>query len=310
MNPDQVDQYTILSPIGNRIDASPGEEYISRMTIAMQTHTELVIFTDLDGTLLDASYSFDAAAEALGVIDDLEIPLVLCSSKTRGEIEVWRARLGNHHPFISENGGGIFVPMGYFPADSFFNEYSPELEGEYLVIRLGTPYRRLRRAIRELRAEGFAVTGFGDMSSEEIAARTGLLPSDALLAGERDFDEPFLFHGNDDELGKLFASVRSKGFSITSGAFFHLMGNSDKGKAVTILAGIYRKQRGRITTISLGNHPNDVPMLEQADYRVLVADSRGNHDPSIQLPGLIREQGTGPAGWNRAVIELLKRLRE
>jgi len=74
-----------------------------------------VVISDLDGTLLDPeSYSFDAALPALELLRAKGIPLVLCSSKTRREIEVYRQRLGNREPFIFENGGGICLPKGCF----------------------------------------------------------------------------------------------------------------------------------------------------------------------------------------------------
>ncbi len=76
---------------------------------------KLIIFTDLDGTLLDYStYSFEAAIPALQLLKEKNIPLIICSSKTGKEIEHYRKKLGNTHPFISENGGGIFIPKGYF----------------------------------------------------------------------------------------------------------------------------------------------------------------------------------------------------
>jgi len=76
---------------------------------------KIIIFTDLDGTLLDnSSYSFEAALPALQLIKEKNIPLIICSSKTRKEIEHYRKKLYNLHPFISENGGGIFIPKGYF----------------------------------------------------------------------------------------------------------------------------------------------------------------------------------------------------
>jgi mannosyl-3-phosphoglycerate phosphatase len=67
----------------------------------------VLIFTDLDGTLLDSSYSFNDALPALDLIRERAIPLIICSSKTRAEIEHYRKRLDNRHPFISENGGGF-----------------------------------------------------------------------------------------------------------------------------------------------------------------------------------------------------------
>ena len=79
-------------------------------------HRRMIIVTDLDGTLLHPrTYSFEEALPALKLVRERGVPLVLCSSKTRAELEVCRKRLDNGHPFISENGGGIYLPAGYFP---------------------------------------------------------------------------------------------------------------------------------------------------------------------------------------------------
>jgi len=65
-----------------------------------------IFFTDLDGTLLDHdTYSFEKAHQALEILRKKNIPLVLCTSKTRTEIGFYRKILKNSHPFISENGG-------------------------------------------------------------------------------------------------------------------------------------------------------------------------------------------------------------
>ena len=77
-----------------------------------------VIFTDLDGTLLDYdTYSFEEAVPAIKEAEDKKVPIVICTSKTRAEIEYWREKIGNNHPFVSENGGGIFIPKKYFRFD-------------------------------------------------------------------------------------------------------------------------------------------------------------------------------------------------
>ena len=76
--------------------------------------SRFVIFTDLDGTLLDHhTYSYDAARPALERLRKSEIPLIMVSSKTRIEIEVLRTEIGNREPFIPENGGAIFIPDDY-----------------------------------------------------------------------------------------------------------------------------------------------------------------------------------------------------
>ena len=267
-----------------------------------------VLFTDLDGTLLDArTYSFDAALPALGLLGRLNIPVVICSSKTRAEIEYYRGKLGNRDPFIPENGGAVFIPRGYFPDDAQVPVPGDEVEEHgYRVIRLGASYRDLRRALVELRDEGFDVRGFGDMYPEEIASATGLPIGEAFMAGMREFDEPFLFPGGEDRQEKLVTAVKKKGFNITKGLFYHILGASDKGRAVSILIGMYRKRYGDILTIALGDSPNDLSMLRSVERPFIVEKHGGGYDPHLTSENFELAEGAGPEGWNRAVIKLLK----
>lgn len=271
---------------------------------------KMIVFTDLDGTLLDAStYSFKAAVPALRLLRSKEIPLVICSSKTRKEIEHYRTLLDNYHPFITENGGGIFIPAGYFRDDLRNSGMSWTREGIYEVINLGTRYEILREALRELRSDGFDVTGFGDMTAEEVSGVTGLAPEQAEMAKERDFDEPFFFTGSEDRLKVLEEEIGKKGLAMTQGKFFHVLGNSDKGKAVAIVTDLYRKKFGDVATVGLGDSPNDFPMLEHVDYPVLVKKPDGSWDSGIQLEKLIKAERIGPAGWNSALLDLLEKMR-
>lgn len=268
----------------------------------------IIVFSDLDGTLLDENYSFAAAQPALRKMAESAIPLILCSSKTRKEIEHYRGKMGNVHPFISENGGGIFIPEGYFPDESVLERFSPSSELGYKVIRLGTPYRDLRKALVELREEGFPITGFGDLSTAELAKQTGLSSREALLCKERDFDEPFLFMGSGEVKTALFRAIRNRGLFTTQGVFWHLLGDNDKGKAVKILTDIFRARYGSLKTVALGDSPNDLPMLESVDIPLVVQRPDGRHHPSLSLPNLDKVMGIGPHGWNSAMLALLERL--
>lgn len=267
----------------------------------------MIIFTDLDGTLLDSNYSFAAAAPALDLLRKNSVPLIFCSSKTRAEIEHCRKRLKNIHPFIPENGGGVFSPAGYFPLMVRGQGFRVRHEEGYSVIKLGRDYSELRRALLELRSEGFEVTGFGDMSIKEVSALTGLKPVDAARSKERSFDEPFVFRGDTQDPERLRKRIEARGLSFTQGEFFHIMGNSDKGRAVEILAGLYRKKFGDIVTIALGDSVNDIEMLERADYAVVIKKPDGTYNPEVvrRVKGCIKSGGIGPAGWNRAVLKLV-----
>jgi mannosyl-3-phosphoglycerate phosphatase len=268
-----------------------------------------VIFTDLDGTLLDYhTYSFTAALSALELIKEKNIPLIICSSKTRAEIEQWKKRINNPHPFVSENGGGIFIPHAYFSTDDLQSAW-PQIESVngYTVLVLGTSYTILRDTLEELRRDGFEVKGFGDMDAAEVAQIAELSLEDAELAKRREFDEPFVFPGGGTRLEALVAAIEAKGlYCIAGGRLLHVTGNNDKGKAVEILTQLYRKKCGEITTLALGDSPNDFPMLEHVDYPILVRNHRGEHDSRIRLPNLIKADGIGPEGWAHAVINFLQ----
>jgi mannosyl-3-phosphoglycerate phosphatase family protein len=270
-----------------------------------RSDTNLIIFTDLDGTLLDSSYSFSGAEPVLNIIRKHNVPLILCSSKTAAEIMHCRKKLGNMHPFISENGGGIFLPVHYFKFQ--ISNFKSESIDDSVVIKLGADYEDLRSTLRELRSEGFDVTGFGDMSVKEVAALTGLEPADAARAKQRLFDEPFVFRGPASDAEKMKQSIQAKGLNYTRGEFFHLMGNSDKGRAVDVLKSLYTKQRGEIITVALGDSMNDIEMLERADYPVLIRKQDGSYNPEVlkRVSGCVKSGGIGPEGWNREVLKLL-----
>lgn len=276
------------------------------MTETRQSH--LIIFTDLDGTLLDERYSFSKALPALRLLRARNIPLIICSSKTRNEIEACRTALGNRHPFISENGGGIFIPTDYFPFEVHLSGCSIERHGDYHVIRLGASYHDLREAMACLRSKGYAVKGFGDMSVREVSRLTGLRRDDAVRARQREFDEPFVFEGVKRRISGLKRQITMMGFHYTEGEFFHILGNSDKGRAVEILKNLYQRHLKKTVSVALGDSPNDIEMLQRADHAFVVRNKTGHHHPEVlrRVKRAVRIDAIGPEGWNRAIERVLK----
>jgi mannosyl-3-phosphoglycerate phosphatase len=287
------------------------------MVPSMPDEKRVIIFTDLDGTLLDyATYSFNDALPALTLIKERSIPLVICSSKTATEIEYHRKNLENHHPFVSENGGGIFVPKGYFgfrvkDLDLCKQDASIRLDSNdtYEIVRLGARYDDLRRVLNVLRQNGFLVRGFGDMSDGEISMLTGLPIEEAMLAKQREFDEPFVVDGDQDQIGLVKEVIEGLGFHYVEGRIGHIIGASDKGKAVSLLISLYETILGSVATIGIGDAPNDIPMLQGVDHPVVVQQPDGSYHGNIRLEGLILADGKGPVGWNRAIMDLLTRER-
>jgi len=149
------------------------------------------------------------------------------------------------------------------------------------------------------------VKGFGDMSAKEIAALTGLALTEAKLAKEREFNEPFLFEEGERRIQEFLKAIEVAGFHWTQGRFYHILGDNDKGKAVKILKEFYKRDYGRIKTIGIGDSFNDLPLLKEVDYPVLIPKEDGSYEPRIKLRNIRKANKTGPEGWNEVVVELI-----
>ena len=272
--------------------------------------TSPIIFTDLDGTLLDHdSYQWGEAKPALDLCKERHVPVILVSSKTRAEMAPLRAELGLTAPFISENGGGI-----YFPKEGRLAP-PPEvvLDEELWKWALGVPYPRLVRALREIRDElRQPIRGFSDMTPEEIAERTGLGIERSRLAAMREYDEPFVVP--QEPMGvieRIREAALRRGYQVsTGGRFHHLHGALDKGASIQELIALYKALEADVKTVGLGDSPNDFSMLRAVDYPVLLGPPDRFPDLKRALPRLRLVENGGPRGWNEAVMDLFRKEGE
>ena len=266
-----------------------------------------IVVTDLDGTLLDEeTYDWTPARPAIDALAARGIPLLLCTSKSRAELEPLRAALGHEGPFIVENGGAVCVPAGLFGPTTGPPAGSQRRDG-LDILPLGTPYATLVAALAEAAAEaGIAVRGFHDMDDHEVAERTGLTRDAASLARRREFDEAFIAPGVSDEgLLRLERALESRAVRMARGGrFLHVLGQCDKGLALRRLLERYMRARGPMRVAALGDAPNDLPILNAAHVPIIIRSPRASTLQALVPRARISEL-TGPAGWNAAVLALL-----
>ncbi|WKN43223.1 HAD-IIB family hydrolase [Tunicatimonas pelagia] len=271
-----------------------------------------VVFTDLDGTLLNfQDYSYQTVEPLVHQLRQGKIPVVFCSSKTKAEQQHYRKALHNADPFIVENGSAIFVPEGYFSfsvADKLSAQHQVVLESDFEVIVLGEKFSTVRAGIEQARQEiDVQLWGYADLSLAEIQEIIQLDKEFAQRAATRDFSETLLTGDKSGEGFRQFQDVlSSRGLSCVSGGKFHtVMGQgSDKGKAVQVLTELFKQEFGEVHTIGLGDSANDLPLLRAVDVGYLVQKPDktwlATDDERIQ-----KVTGVGPQGWVNVAQSLI-----
>jgi len=259
-----------------------------------------IVFSDLDGTLLDhATYSWEAAAPALKALKERGIPLILASSKTAAEIAELRAETGFADcPAIVENGAGLLEPAGSGPAPdddkvhrdliAALDALPPELRGKF--------------------------TGFSDWTVEEVAARTGLPSHDAARAAMRRFSEPGLWSGSAEERTKFETLLARHGITARQGGrYLTLSYGATKADRMREIAARYASGDESPRMIALGDAPNDIEMLETADIGVIVTNPHATPLPELdgeKAGRIARTQKPGPEGWNESVLRIIEERQD
>ena len=267
-----------------------------------------LIFTDLDGSLLDhSSYSFAPAAGLLDRLAKQLIPVIPVTSKTCAEVLSLRKNLNNQQPFIVENGAAIYLPKKYF-------EQRPEDASElndYWVIANSPPRSHWLQLLDDA-AKPF--TGeyqtFSSICTNEgiagLARLTGLTAEQAALAQQREYSEPIHWLGSANRKADFSLALTNAGAHLSQGGRFLTMGGDiDKGRALMHLKALYQKKFGACQSLAIGDSSNDISMLEAADS-ALVIRSENHSAPVLQRITHFRlSKSIGPNGWVEGVTAWL-----
>lgn len=251
-----------------------------------------LVFTDLDGTLLDHhTYSYEAAEPAITQLKQQGTSIILNSSKTLAELDALASSLALTAPVIAENGSVISIP------------------GESPVF-WGPDYGAICQLLDQFRADyGWDFQGFHDWTVEEVAKHTGLNPTAAAMAAQRQASEPIIWSDTEENREAFRLALEAENLLLKRGGrFWHVMGQTDKVKAMTYLAEREQRLTGiDVRVIALGDGPNDIGMLEAADVAVIV------HNPDTDEIDIaprsdqqvIKTSLPGPAGWNAAIEQII-----
>jgi len=248
-----------------------------------------IIFTDLDGTLLDHfTYSFDEATLCINIIKSKNIPLAFITSKTKTEVEKIIFQIGYDIVFSVENGAAV-----YFPGK--LSKYN-KVYGESLE-KVGNFYEQVKSR--------YELLSVFEISERKLSEMVNLSAEKIRLLKEREFSLPFIIKDK-DKLQRLEAEAASSGFKILKGGrFYHLVSkNQDKGVALNYIKDILGKN---CVSIGLGDSGNDYDLLSNVDIPIII--KRHDHTYDKKLLGIknaVKANYVGPKGWCDSLIKFLK----
>lgn len=262
----------------------------------------VLIFTDLDGTVLDHdSYSPAPADKFIAGLDPERATVIPVTSKTRAEVSALLWDIAPFRVFVVENGSVIHAPSGLpWTSDPEPLIHFSGLSHEETLSRLDGMEPALRGLVR----------GFSDMTASEIAAETGLNLQRAFKAKAREASEPFLWTGSSEGLTQFKDLMEAEGLRVQRGGrFYHLTGQCGKADAMDWIVSHYRSScpDHEIRTVALGDGPNDLEMIEKADRGVIIPNP-GGIEVSSAKANVITAAKPGPEGWVDAMQKVFDEL--
>lgn len=268
-----------------------------------------LIFTDLDGTLLDHStYDFSPAEPVIRYLKRSGIPVIPNTSKTKAELIELQRELEIDDAFIVENGAAVYLPKTVFRnKDEEFID-----SGSFWCRPFAKPRSHWISILSRLEPKyPGAFIGFSALSFQELSKLTGLTVEKARLAADRKFGEPLRWMGSDKVKRFFIQDIEAAGGCVLHGGrFLHVGDKVNKGAAMKWLTRFYRRSFPEVkhddfVSIALGDSHNDVDMLEVADYAVVIR-SPVQGPPALQRSErLLLTSETGPTGWAAALKKIL-----
>jgi mannosyl-3-phosphoglycerate phosphatase len=250
-----------------------------------------IVFADLDSAPPAHLFSRgDRLATLLEALAVRRITFVLCSRRTRAEVETIRQELGVFHPFVCENGAAAFVPERYFGSEL----ENTRKVGGYQAIEFGSPYEQVVETVRRVADRlNLRVQGFHDMSVEQVSREQGLSLLEARLAKLREYSEPFrLLSANPVAEYRLLKALSAAGLTcVTLGPFHHAGTVTGAGGAAAVLTTLYRLAFGSIVTAVVGDGQP-------------AADIEPHVDVRLETPA------GGPVDWLEAIVQEIDNIRD
>tara|TARA_B100000989_G_C19471028_1_gene440690 strand:+ start:308 stop:1114 length:807 start_codon:yes stop_codon:yes gene_type:complete len=264
----------------------------------MKKKLTIIVFTDLDGTLLDRdTFKFDPIKDYIKNLINNGIIIIPNTSKTEKEIEKFNGELGIELPFISENGSavhGLNLINSNFPNKIVLSRDKEELLEDFIT---KVPDILIKKCVQ--------IFKLSKKEQEKIFGQKNEKLKDVL---KRNYTVPLLFDGDTTEKNKLIKILKSNSLTLQEGGrVLNLCDNVNKVKSMNKVVKILKKIEDKIKIIAVGDNYNDLDMLKNCDIPCLVFNDQFKLD-RINIDNLIFSNKRSPEGWADVIKKALAKL--
>ena len=266
----------------------------------MYLNSSILIFTDLDGTLLNRdTFKFDGIKTFLNELITKNIIIIPNSSKTEQEIIEFNNEANFKFPFISENGSIIHN----------LNFLSDEFPDKIVLAKNIYEIQNIfdKNIDQDLKSKCKVISNL--TTSEQIQI-FGLPENKLKNVFKRTCTIPIKFVGNNEEKLLLKNMLLEIGLDFKDGGRVLNLGDrinkADAMKKIIIM--LEHKFKSKPKTIAVGDNHNDLEMLKNSDIPCLVKNDKFiNKD--VQIKNLIISKQTAPEGWVEIVKLALEKIK-
>ena len=282
--------------------------YLLRICCTGGDKIKTVLFSDLDSTFLDKeTYSMKNNGHITSGLIRQGHLVVFATSKTFRETRFYLMQAGINIPFITENGGALYIPER-FP-DSL-TDMTPASDSTYTKKTFGTPIEESESVLNFFaETHSLDIRSMHRMTSQEVSELTGLPLWQSAFAIKREFDLTFTLPRSQEEIiPELIKELENRNLVLQKGGrFWHITGQTSKAVAAKYLIDSLSSKPERV--VAMGDSENDLDLLRYADKAVIIPDRLKGPDKVLtqNLPEALIASLPAPEGWEQSILELFDR---
>ena len=263
---------------------------------------DILIFTDLDGSLLNHSnFEFNTIKPFILKCLRNNIRIIPNTSKTKNEVEFFSEQLGVDIPYIVENGSAIHnldLVCSHFGKNNKSLILSRTADEIFEIFNNKVPVS-LRNQCLFLK----------DMNASKQSKVLGLNGEKLTSALNRLYSIPLIFNGPIEIKNELISIFNDLDIKLHEGGrVINICDNCSKGDAMKIILKKMEGIKKKYHSIVIGDSPNDISMLALSNQPCVVPLPDEENLNKLKLKKVIRANQVAPDGWKEVVLKSLDRI--